>query len=485
MLTLLSPPDAQTVRDFLCTTGYTDTEFRSRPGLRDLGPASRLYLLEYVREPNRLNVLLRLLLFGLKVEQKTVASVVPPSILQILLQARIVTSEGDWLVPSVMLTPLDGFWFAADPMGRLLSEDSGDIVLWANPTTRILNLFSIRRRVSEALDLGSGCGVLSVLASPYSERVTATDLNPRAETFTRFNASLNGAENIECFTGDTYETVKDRTFDLILANPPFFVTPSSTQMFCENPMALDGYCRRVVREGASRLAEGGYLQMTFEWVQIHGQSWQDRVAEWLEGTGCDAWVLRSYVRDPAAYAQDRIRDEFAHSPEKARQKFNGWLAYYRENGVEQICGGMLVMRRRSAANWLRIEELPLDVGEPVGDQVEQVFGTQTLLSQHPSDAQLLALKPRLAPEARLEQQLRQSGTKWAPASLRLAISKGLPGTIAVEWPVAEFLARCDGTRTLEALVRETATAASAPVDQVVAQCSAVVRKLAERRFLAL
>ena len=40
--------------------------------------------------------------------------------------------------------------------------------------------------------------------------------------------------------GDCFEPVAGRAFDLILSNPPFFITPQTDFVFCENPMELDG-----------------------------------------------------------------------------------------------------------------------------------------------------------------------------------------------------------------------------------------------------
>ena len=123
-------------------------------------------------------------------------------------------------------------------------------------------------------------------------------------------------------------------------------------------MELDGYCRELIRAAPRYLNEGGFLQITFEWVQVKGQSWQDRLAEWLEDTGCDAWVLRSYARTAAAYASERIGGMMPYSPLTANQRFDEWMAYYRARGVEEIQGGILAMRRRSGKNWIRIEEVP-------------------------------------------------------------------------------------------------------------------------------
>ena len=488
MLTLLSPADAQSLRDFLQAACYTDLEFRKRPGLREL-PARHSgnwpYLLDYTREPTVLNFLLRLFLFGIPLDRKLVSGIVPPGILSILLNSGLLHLEADQLQASVMLTPLDNHWFVADPLDRIKSAEANDFVLWANPTTRILNQVSIRRHMKSILDLGAGCGVLSVLAAANGDRIVATDLNPRAESFTHFNASLNSITNIETYTGDTFEPIKDQCFDLILANPPFFVTPSSDQMYCENSMDLDQYCRRVVREGATHLNDGGYLQMTFEWVQVQGQSWQDRVAEWLDGAGCDAWILRGYTRDPAAYAYERIKEEFSINPERATKKFTDWLEHYRRSNVEQICGGLLSMRKRTGDNWLRIEELPLEISEPIGESVLSLFSTQTFLSTNPADEELLKMKPRLASGTKLQQSFALTDHTWLPDGLNLTLSGGLPGTISVEFPVAEFLASCSGESTLHELIVAVAAKVNAPVELVRQQCCSVVRKLAERRFLAL
>ncbi len=481
--------DAKVLRDFLLQTGFTDSEFRRRPTLREL-PAKHAgnwpLLMDYTKEPTYLNILLRLFLFGMKLEQKKVSSVIPPEILEILLKSGLMLPVEEYLQPMCMLTPLDKFWFAADPIGRMQSDsNAADTVLWANPTTRILHQLSIRKPVESILDLGAGCGVLSVLAAANCQRMVASDINGRAKMFTEFNASLNGVTNIEWHTGDTFDPVAGQQFDLILANPPFFVTPTGAKLYCENSMELDTYCRRVVREGAAHLKEGGYLQMTFEWVKIEGQSWQDRVAEWLQGTSCDAWIISSYTGDPANYAFERMKDELISRPSEGETKFKEWLSYYRERRVEQICGGVLILRRRSAENWLRIEECALDLREPIGESVQDVFATQTVLSLHPSDQELLHSKPRLAPGVRLDQQFQLQEGSWAPAGLQLKFEHGLPGSINLEFSVAEFLGQCSGGRSLQEIVKELSVRVKAPEQEIGKQCCAVVRKLAERRFLVL
>jgi len=139
------------------------------------------------------------------------------------------------------------------------------MVLWPNPTSKFLSRFAVRRHSRATLDLGTGSGILSLGAAGYSDRVIATDLNPRVPSFVTFNARLNGIENIELRMGDGFAPVAGLTFDLILSNPPFFITPKSDYLFCDNQMELDQLCGSWLQQGPAHLNEGGYMQMLCEW----------------------------------------------------------------------------------------------------------------------------------------------------------------------------------------------------------------------------
>jgi len=129
-----------------------------------------------------------------------------------------------------MLLPVESFLVASDHPASIEAGDS-EMVLWPNPTSKFLSRFAVRRRSRATLDLGTGSGILSLGAAGYSDRVIATDLNPRVPSFVTFNARLNGIENIELRMGDGFAPVAGLTFDLILSNPPFFITPRATTCF--------------------------------------------------------------------------------------------------------------------------------------------------------------------------------------------------------------------------------------------------------------
>ena len=480
MLKLLSPADAQRLREFLREANYTHEELQSKRISLELPSRGNLaFVLDRVREPSLANLVLRWFFLGVAAESESAAALAPEPVLELMLKCGILERDGSALRPAVMLTPCDEYVFAADTAGRMESHPA-DGVVWPNPTTRLLQYFTIRRPVDATLDLGAGCGIQAVIAANHSRQVTATDLNPRAAEFTYFNARLNGFENIECLTGDTYESVEDRVFDLILANPPFFVTPTSGPLYCENSMELDQYCRRVAREAPGHLKEGGYLQMVCEWVQVRGESWQDRVREWVAGLGCDAWVFHSYARDAAAYARERIRQT---NPAAEPETVKRWMDYYHQRGVEEIHGGMLAMRHRAGRNWVRIADMPLDPGEPFGDAVWQGFACMDWLESHGSDEEMLAARPRLSPDAQLDQQLRQVEGRWQPVGMTLRFTGGIPDSMRLEPSVAEFLGRLDGRQSLGEMIAGLAQRVHADPQVVQRECLAVIRRAIERRFL--
>ena len=486
MLTPLSANPKQ-LTEFFREAGFTHEQFQKNPTLRDL-PSRRLGnlpdLLERTSEHTALHVLLRWFFLGVPLESESIAELIPAPVVTQLLETGMLVRDGDRLTPKVMLTPCEGFLFAADPAGTLESPESSAMVLWPNQSTRLLQMFTIRRPSGATLDLGAGCGILAVLASGHSREVVATDLNPRATEFARFNVWLNGVANVDFLTGDTFEPVEGCTFDLIMSNPPFFVTPSAGQIYCENSMELDGYCRDLIRAAPRYLNEGGFLQMTLEWVQVRGQAWQDRLNEWLEDTGCDAWVLRSFVRSGAAYAAERIGTMMPYSPLTANQVFDEWMAYYRARGVEEIHGGILVMRRRSGQNWIRIENVNgLECAEPFGEAIVELFANHDRLASDRSADRMMAWKPRLPSDVRIDQQLHLEGGEWKPSSMQLRRPGTLPSFLALDPQVADFLRRCDGTRTLGDLGRDLAAKVKVDPEQVCRQCCAVMRKLVERRLV--
>ena len=486
MLKPLSVDASLRLRSWFEEAGYSEVNLLRYLGAAEL-PSRHLRnearLLDRTREVTLLNTLLRWFWLGRPQADSAYTKTVPDALLALLLQSGLLKEEGKVLKATAMLLPVENFLVASDRPASIESGDS-EMVLWPNPTSKFLARFAVRRHARATLDLGTGSGILSLGAAKHSDTVIATDVNPRVPSFVAFNARLNGVENIELRMGDGFAPVAGLRFDLILSNPPFFITPKSDYLFCDNQMELDQLCRLLVQQAPAHLNEGGYMQMLCEWAQVGDQPWEERIAEWLDGSGCDAWVMKGLTQYPEEYAQHRIR-ETTQDTGRDQELYEGYMDYYRSRDVQAIHDGLIVMRRRSGKNWVRIEEVPKTPSGNLGDLILSTFAAHDLLLEMESDDKLLAIKPRLAAHVRLEQVCNQSGHSWHAESLTLRLTSGFPFHWKVQPLVAEFLATCDGTRTAGQAVEVLAESANAPVDIVRRECLAMMRKLIERGFVVV
>ncbi len=73
------------------------------------------------------------------------------------------------------------------------------------------------------LDMGTGCGILGIIAADKAARVIAVDVNPDAVRCAKINAELNHVAGKMSFVqGDLFNSIKmGETFDLILFNAPY------------------------------------------------------------------------------------------------------------------------------------------------------------------------------------------------------------------------------------------------------------------------
>lgn len=84
----------------------------------------------------------------------------------------------------------------------------------------------------KVLELGTGCGLISILAAKMGGEVVSTDITSQALECARKNArSANVEESIDFRRGDLFEPVEGERFDFIVFNPPYLpVDPGNSQI---------------------------------------------------------------------------------------------------------------------------------------------------------------------------------------------------------------------------------------------------------------
>ena len=81
------------------------------------------------------------------------------------------------------------------------------------------------------LEVGTGCGILAIVAAEKAEQVVAVDVNPYALECACKNAQTNGVKNkIEFRQGDLFQPIKqNEKFDVILFNSPYLPSESDEE----------------------------------------------------------------------------------------------------------------------------------------------------------------------------------------------------------------------------------------------------------------
>ncbi len=402
---------------------------------------------------NPLSTLLPFFLFGVPMKADALARILDPLTVERLESLGLVRPGPDGVMALVRLRPYEGRIFAADRRYNDTGAIPHDYVLEVNPTSDHLANITPRRRVGTALDVGCGCGVLAVLAAAHCDKVVATDINPRALNFTAFNAQLNGVRNIECVEGSLLDPVAGRTFDLIMSNPPFVISPDSALQFRDSGWPLDSMCRELVRRIPGHLAEGGLAVILCNWALRKGEEWAARPTEWVTGLACDTIVFRTQTHPAVGYAASWNRGLAEAQPEAYVAALDRWIAYYAKEGIESIAGGRILLRRRTTPeNWAYAVDGAVSRTPRSGDHLLRLIDAQDWFQAGAGPEEFARATFRPAADLRLEQSLAFRDGRMVPAQMSAGLAEGFKFQIDVD-PIAwNAIALCDGRHSLQEIL---------------------------------
>lgn len=367
-----------------------------------------------------------------------------------LVALGLATVEDDQLVPRARIVPTEGIYLAFDTFSLGINDAPGWVASFS-PTAYWLASLTPRHSVGRALDIGTGNGVHALLVAAHADHVIATDVNPRALAFTDISAALNGIGNVETRLGSLFEPVVGEQFDLITCNAPYVISPESRWQYRDAGFHADELSRQVVTQAAEHLADDGFASVLVSWLAASPDEPDEHVCEWLDGNGCDAWILGLSGSDPLDHAAG-WNDHLAPDPVAYNAALDEWTAYFDALGAHWITEGAVLMHRRDgAANIVRADAVDEDELEFASDQIERVFTALAALAED-GDA-VLERRFRLADDARFDQELDRTG---AVTSTVLLLDEGTCPDVEVDLETAEVLTALDGATTLEQAVHRVA-----------------------------
>jgi methylase of polypeptide subunit release factors len=476
---LLPDADADRLADALHSADYTAeavVDLLGEEAAGALARAERVPGLRATTGGSPLETLVRVFLLGSTEPAAAVRAALPlataPAIAAVLLER-----DGDGYRAAIDLRPYEEWWVVAD-LGTDVRPGPvrPDHVLGVGPASLTLASATVRRPVGTALDIGTGCGVQSLHLSQHAGTVTGTDVLPRALAMARLTARLNGL-HWELIEGDLLAPVEGRRFDLVVSNPPFIVGPGDGGFaYRDSGLAGDEVSRRLIRRAPSVLTDAGRCQLLANWIHRRGESWEDRLAGWLDGLGCDVWVWQREVADPSQYAALWLSDAGEKGSPAYEARYSRWLDWFAATGVEAIGFGLVTLRKSGADRpTVRIEDVPQPIDEPAGPAVAGWFDRVDALR----GVDVGAVRFERAPGLQLEQTASPGPEGWEITTQRLRQPAGLRWSAPVDPAVAALVAGCDGTRPL----REIALVLQLAYGIESGQVEDMARALAERGFL--
>lgn len=482
-----TPDDYHRTRELLEDADYSERGICKALGLDALATPRANDIPQWQRKTRGgtpLETLIRLFLTGVPVSVSEAQRALGPLGIDGWREAGLIGVTGDRVEANVKLLPFNGLVLAFDRPLDLHAGARPNFVMGVGSSTKTLVNAAIRAPEGRILDLGTGCGVLGLLAADGCASVVGTDRNPRAIDFFRFNALLNDIKNVEGRCGDLFEPVAGERFRGIFSNPPYVISPAGKYVYRDSGCAGDDFCRRLLAEIPAYLEEGGFAQVLCNWIHPKNADWQTRLQGWFEGNGCDVWILHSDTWDPSLYALMWIKGTESEEPRKVESLFNEWMDYYEAAGIEAMSMGMVVLRRASSRpNWFKISRSPEKMVGPAGAAIQLRIHLLDFLEANAADASLLAQTLRVTALARMEQTCEPASGGWRGIGARLRLASGLVETVNVDPLMANLVGRCDGSRNLGSIVTEINERLDIPSNQFVPACLQVVRSLVELGFL--
>ncbi|WOX22982.1 class I SAM-dependent methyltransferase [Streptomyces solicathayae] len=452
------------LRDALLAADFTADgllELLGAPAYAALARSETVPALRATRGDSPLETLVRLFLLQKPVPAERAAAALPLE--DALADGWLVRTPGpdgaDEVAAAVDVRPYGGpegqDWFIVSDLGCAVGGAGGigkkdeGVVLGVGGASTTLAGITVRTPVASALDVGTGSGIQVLHAAQHATRLTATDLNPRALGFTRLTLALSGVHEATLLEGSLFEPVDGDTYDLIVSNPPFVISPGARLTYRDGGMGGDDLCRTLVQQAGARLNDGGFAQFLANWQHVDGEQWQDRLRSWVP-RGCDAWIVQREVQDITQYAELWLRDSGDHreDPEAYAGRYEGWLDEFEARGTKAVGFGWITLRRSAAVESgavepsIVIEEWPHAVEQPLGDVVRAHFERQDYLRAR-DDAALLADSFRLAPEI-VQEQVGLPGAE-DPEHVVLRQNRGMRRATRVDHVAAGFAGVCDGT----------------------------------------
>ncbi|MGO2061953.1 MAG: methyltransferase [Microbacteriaceae bacterium] len=395
---------------------------------------------------------------------------------------------------AVSLTPF-GSWFILSDLDDHLrqAEARPDHVMGVGGATRSLIEAIPHHAVASALEIGTGCGVVALIVAQHADQVVATDVSERAIMFARANAVLNEVENIEVRLGDLFDPVAGETFDLVVTNPPFVISPQHTDaekqfVYRSSNEPGDRLLRRLLAEVPAVLNEGACLVTLANWEFVWGSEDGEQALASLvpeAGDTCSAWLIERGRQTPLEYASLWLRDGGLREHEtRYHTRLSEWIADLTSRNVSRVCFGYVMLRKVASGEraFVHAERVAGQLGGEThfGSAWSAAFAEHAAATQLSDDA--LLDKHYSLCDGVEEVRTLVPGTEEI-TSISFVLRDGIERFESVDTFTSAMLGACDGDLTLGEIAGALAELLDVATDDARLEAARVARDFIARGLL--
>src|SRR5256714_6000413 len=306
----------------------------------------------------------------------------------------------DQFYSTVFLYPVAGFLIASDrhsyPDGSKFTP-SPDIVFPAiyAGTLRFLEIIP-KSTAEDALDLCAGSGIGAFVLGRTSVRAVSSDITERATVFARFNIALNHLDNVEAVCGDLYGGVVGKTFDRIVAHPPYVPSLSDTTIWRDGGRTGEALVHRIIEEMPQYLRRGGLFCIVSIGLDTKEGLFEERVRGWLGEARDEFDIIFAYADERTP---KQVLSTLAEREQLKPDEIRELAQAFADAGTDKIHYGALVIRRRKETDeqepWTMRARLSK---ETKGQDFEWAFAWHDRSLQPNFLDEIKNARPRLAPQ---------------------------------------------------------------------------------------
>jgi methylase of polypeptide subunit release factors len=477
-------PGLAAVAENLEAIGYRPDRVSALLGVGDEIPVNAtdaaIYQRRLAANPGALADLVAVFALGGRRPVDRIAAALGSAGMDMLLTAGVLVEADGWVLPAIRLMPHGELWIAADRHPLPGEAPAALHVTGINAPATLLAALTVRRDGSTALDVGTGNGIQALLLAQHSERVIATDINPRALAYAAFNAALNGVENLECREGNLLEPVAGERFDVLVSNPPYVISPDVDYAYRDSGQEPGALCAALVHALPEHLNDHGHATVLASWPISASRHWSDVPRDWL-GHGCRAWLLQLSVTDVLRHAA-QWNAPLAIDGDAAGygEAIDRWVRYAEERGIEQIgYGAVIVTPRDGEPVVVRADEMRAGRGN-AGAHIERVFAAYDLLAGRADDAALTALTCHVPAGHQVERRIHFVDGSWRQGNAVVTLSEGVGIEATLDPLMTEVFLRVTSGLSVSAAANEAGQFAGVTFEQLgdlVAASADMIREL--------